>query len=112
MAISALKFTLSSNDFENKTYLNINNNVDWSFRSRTPYDYSKLFFDFDYIPKQGIISFSILHTNKVFIEGKLKDGTIYMKTILSKEEIYRQIIIGILSGLLGVIIAFIIEKHI
>lgn len=110
LSINALKFTLSNSDFENKTYLNDNNNVDWSFRLSAPNEFSQLFIDFEYIPKHGIISFSVLHTDKVFIKGKLKDGTIYKKLILSKEEIYRHIIIGLLSGILSGIIFTIIYK--
>lgn len=85
LSICSIDFVLKP-DFEKITHIAENNNVDWSFQ--LPPENSNLrsgyrLFDFDYIPPKGKISFFILHTNKIFIKGTLKNGII-KKSIISK----------------------------
>lgn len=101
---------MNSDDFKYKTYLNEDNNVECSLQLPSPDNYSQLLIDFDYIPKHGLITFSVLHTDKIFIKGELKDGTISKKYIFSKEEFYPNIIIGFISGILIGIMYSIINK--
>lgn len=52
------------------------NTVKWTFMPLSEKDPNTLIIDFEFIPKKGEISFSILHTDYIDICGVLKEGRI------------------------------------
>lgn len=103
LSINALKLVICNDDFKDKTYMSKKNNVDWSFKLPSENSFSQLLIDFDYIPKKGVINFNILHTNQIYIKGKLKDGTITKDNIFSLKNIFLFIIIDLIAFFSGYI---------
>lgn len=91
--------------------------VKWTFKPLSEENASALIIDFEYIPKKGEISFSILHTDYIDIDGILKEGRIIeqhtiMDILINLIKIIwscvKYFIIGCLIGaLLGVIVIYI-----
>lgn len=87
LSISSLDFILGAN-LQKRTHIIEDNNVGWSFKSPPASSNLKshqILIDFEYIPPKGIISFCILHTKKILIDGYLKNDII-KKTIFPKNK--------------------------
>ena len=88
LSVHSSEFAISNSDLENRTYIDGNNNVNWSFKLPADHNLSELIIDFDYIPKRGKICFHVLHTaDEIYIRGSLKDGILRADLFTRKEKI-------------------------
>lgn len=74
------------------------NTINWTFKPLSEKDPSTLIIDFEYIPKKGEISFSIIHTDYIYIGGVLKEGKIII------QQTIKDIVINVIKDVLKYLI--------